>query len=160
MFHSKLFKFIHGLWHPMRIHIFVQMDEDVYDPYPSVLSMCVPCDSTSMPIISTVILLLELRLGLEYSHLATSSFRSNFFFSQQLLDNFYSHGLKSVFLCQLEIINKYITLLYFQDCNATMIYFLTHSFSLSANPFLNHHLSLVHTIKSRCICCIPMYLYW
>ena len=53
------------------------VDEDVDDPYSSLLSMGAPSESTSMPIISDVIFLRDLRLGLVDSHLATSSFGSN-----------------------------------------------------------------------------------
>ena len=47
------------------------LDEDAHDPYYSILSMGAPFESTSMPIISAVIFLLNLRLGLADSHVAT-----------------------------------------------------------------------------------------
>ena len=47
------------------------LDEDAHDPYYSLLSMGAPFESTSMPIISAVIFLLNLRLGLADSHVAT-----------------------------------------------------------------------------------------
>ena len=52
------------------------LDEDVDDDYSSLLSMGAPYMSTSMPIISFGILLMDLRLGLADSHLVTSSFGS------------------------------------------------------------------------------------
>ena len=54
------------------------LDEDVDDPYSSLLSMGASSESTYMPIIPAAIFLLDLRLGLANSHLATSSFGSNF----------------------------------------------------------------------------------
>ena len=47
------------------------LDEDVDDPYSSLLSMGRPFESTSMPIISAIIFLLNLPLGLANSHLTT-----------------------------------------------------------------------------------------
>ena len=47
------------------------LDEDVDDPYYSPLSIGAPSESTYMPIISADIFLLDLRLGLVESHLAT-----------------------------------------------------------------------------------------
>ena len=48
-----------------------RLDEDAHDPYYSLLSMGAPFESTSMPIISAVIFLLNLWLGLADSHVAT-----------------------------------------------------------------------------------------
>jgi hypothetical protein len=45
-------------------------DEDVDDPYSSLLSMNAPSESTCMPNISDVKFLLDLRLGSTDSHLA------------------------------------------------------------------------------------------
>src|SRR5713101_3295600 len=53
------------------------LDEDVDDPYSSLLSMGAPSESTSMPIISDVIFLQDLWLGLTDSHLANSGCGSN-----------------------------------------------------------------------------------
>ena len=53
------------------------LEEDVDDPYSSLLSMSAPSESTFMPIISNAMFLLDLRLGLANSHLATS-FNNNY----------------------------------------------------------------------------------
>ena len=63
------------------------LDEDVDDPYYSLLSMGAPSESTFMPIISSLIFLLDLRLGLADSHLATSSFGNNFLIISIVLEN-------------------------------------------------------------------------
>ena len=47
------------------------LEEDVDDPYSSILSMGRPFESTSMPIIPSIIFLLDLPLGLVDSHLTT-----------------------------------------------------------------------------------------
>ena len=73
----------------------------------------------------------------------------NYFLFQQYFDNLCSLGVKSSFLCELEVINYYD--------NVMMISNLNLYFSLFANIFLNHHLWLVHIIKWVCVCCIPMY---
>ena len=48
------------------------LDKDVDDPNFSLLSMGRPFESTSMPIISAIIFLLDLPLGLVDSHITTS----------------------------------------------------------------------------------------
>ena len=53
------------------------IDEDVDDPYSSPLSVGASSESTSMPIISNDIFLMDLQLGLVDSHLETSSFGNN-----------------------------------------------------------------------------------
>jgi hypothetical protein len=53
------------------------LDEDVDDPYSSLLSMNTPSESTCMPNISYVKILLDLRIGSTNSHLAFISCGNN-----------------------------------------------------------------------------------
>ena len=62
------------------------LGEDVDDPYSYLLSMGAPSESTSIPITSNVIFLRDIRLGLANSHLATSSFGSNFLIMSIVLE--------------------------------------------------------------------------
>jgi hypothetical protein len=79
------------------------LDEDVDDPYSSLLSMNVPYDSTCMPNISDVKCLLDLQLGSIDSHLAFISCGSNLLIISVVLE-------RRVSLCQIEVINKYVNI--------------------------------------------------
>ena len=66
------------------------LDEDVDDPYSSLLTMNAPSESTCMPNISYVKCLLDLRLGSTDSHLAFISCGNNlltiFVFLERIVD--------------------------------------------------------------------------